>query len=73
LLALEAAEPGQKAAMMSIHMAFRLLAMNKLSAPFGFTADGSKYIALSANTIELDQRKLRTKCSTSAYDQCSNG
>ena len=58
-LALEAAESGQGTAMMSIHMVSRLLEMKKLSAPFGFTADGSKYIALSANPIELDERKLR--------------
>jgi DNA-binding transcriptional LysR family regulator len=58
-LALEAAESGQGAAMMSIHMVSRLLEMNKLSAPFGFTADGSKYIVLSANAIALDERKLR--------------
>ncbi len=58
-LALEAVESGQGAAMMSIHMVSRLLEMKKLSAPFGFTTDGSKYIALSKNAIELDERKHR--------------
>ncbi|NQZ33081.1 MAG: LysR family transcriptional regulator [Oceanospirillaceae bacterium] len=58
-LALEAAESGQGAALMSIHMVSRLLTQQKLYAPFGFVADGSKYLCLSARPFELDDRKLR--------------
>ena len=58
-LALEAAESGQGAALMSIHMVSRLLQQQKLYAPFGFVADGSKYLCLSARPFELDDRKLR--------------
>ena len=58
-LALEAAESGQGVALMSVHMVARSLQQGKLVAPYGFIADGSKYVSLSPSPIELDDRKVK--------------
>ncbi|WP_018689307.1 LysR family transcriptional regulator [Ahrensia kielensis] len=58
-LALEAAESGQGAALMSLHMVAQSLEQGRLVAPVGFIKDGSKYVCLSASPIELDDRKIR--------------
>lgn len=44
--ALQAAESGQGAAMASVHMVAADLAIGRLTAPLGFHADGTSYVAL---------------------------
>ena len=56
-LALEAAESGHGIAMMSLYMVARTLETARLTAPFGFVADGSKYVCISTRPIDLDSRK----------------
>lgn len=56
---LEAVESGQGAGLMSLHMVSRLLQRGTLLAPRGFVADGSKYVALSADSIAEDGRKVK--------------
>lgn len=56
-LALEAAENGQGIAMMSLYMVARNMENSKLTAPFGFVPDGSKYICISTRPIDGDPRK----------------
>ncbi len=58
-LALEAAESAQGVAMMSLYMVARSLEVGKLIAPNGFRKDGSSYICLSRDPIELDDRKIK--------------
>jgi len=56
-LALEAAEHGHGIAMMSLYMVARTIDTARLTAPFGFLADGSKYICISPRPIDSDPRK----------------
>jgi DNA-binding transcriptional LysR family regulator len=56
-LALEAAENGHGIAMMSLYMVARNMENTRLTAPFGFIPDGSKYICISTRPIDNDPRK----------------
>lgn len=56
-LALEAAENGHGIAMMSLYMVVRSLEKTRLTAPFGFLADGSKYICIAPRPIDAESRK----------------
>ncbi len=56
-LALEAAENGHGIAMMSLYMVARNMENTKLTAPFGFVPDGSKYLCISTRPIDNDPRK----------------
>lgn len=56
-LALEAAENGHGIAMMSLYMVARNMECTRLTAPFGFIPDGSKYICISTRPIDADPRK----------------
>lgn len=57
VLALEAAENGHGIAMMSLYMVVRTMQTARLTAPFGFLADGSSYICISPRPIDPDPRK----------------